>query len=202
MKVGRVYEYLLAHHTERITQKRIAKTMSVSASLVNKVIKELVNENVIVQPKKNVCLVINPVKLLLIHAIKYNNLSKPITLECGYARQDIEGYLENSGVLYALCLESAYNKRIPLSYEHKTRAYVLTSHVKELIKDVPRRKKGRLIIYPMNKHDFYACGKINNTRVTPLMRTISDLITTSQYNLAKNLWYYRKNRFFKQSYVS
>ncbi len=183
----RVYRYLLANRDTEIKQLDVAKKTNVSPQLVNKIFKSLSEKFILARIAKNRCIISNYSKLLLIYSFHNEIFSRgAVPFYCGVSVSDAEEYLKNSGILYALALHSAMNRRTGEARKiGKVYAYILKSSVDMVA--LTNHRNGNLILLPREKEDFYACGKIDGFRVTPLYQTIADLLNYGDYESARKL---------------
>jgi hypothetical protein len=174
-KTERIIRLLSIYPSKRWTQRELARRADVSLGLVNKVVKWLMSEGILVRASYyQRFYTFNPPKLLSSWAAQ-RKLSRVRSYPLAATPEEVEGVLRGRGG-YLMTLFRAAWHRVPHYRSAGVELYAKPEVAQAIIQRFPRGKGTTLIVYPYDRFLTEGTEKIDGLNLVPAVQNYVDLV--------------------------
>lgn len=174
-KTERIIRLLSIYPSKRWTQRELARRADVSLGLVNKVVKWLMSEGILVRASYyQRFYTFNPPKLLSSWAAQ-RKLSRVRSYPLAATPEEVEGVLRGRGD-YLMTLFRAAWHRVPHYRSAGVELYAKPEVAQAIIQRFPRGKGATLIVYPYDRFLTEGTEKIDGLNLVPAVQNYVDLV--------------------------
>lgn len=174
-KTERIIRLLSIYPSKKWTQRELARRADVSLGLVNKVVKWLMSEGILVRASYyQRFYTFNPPKLLSSWAAQ-RKLSRARSYPLAATPEEVEGVLRDRGGYFMTLFRAAWH-RVPHYRSAMIELYAKPEVAQAITRHFPRGKGATLIVYPYDRFLTEGTEKIDGLNLVPAVQNYVDLV--------------------------
>ena len=174
-KTERIIRLLSIYPSKRWTQRELARRADVSLGLVNKVVKWLMSEGILVRASYYQRFYVLNLSKLLLNWAAQRKLPRMRSHSFATTPEEVEGVLRGRGD-YLMTLFRAAWHRVPHYRSAGVELYAKPEVAQAIIQRFPRGRGATLIVYPYDRFLTEGTEKIDGLNLVPAVQNYVDLV--------------------------